>query len=142
MNAQLETAKATATTLGLPSRVMASARERHFFIDGTSKRDGLLPEAPTAGDTFLASLAGCAAIIVNSEARLRGLKPFKATFSAVAARDPAVPNHFVYIEMEAMVEGTSQEEAEELVRMYQDQCPIYGLAAAATKVTMNVKAVS
>lgn len=141
MENKVETASATAATIGLPRRIMASVRERPFFIDGTSKREGLLPEAPTAGEVFLASLAGCAAIIVNSEALKREMPGFRASFEATCGRDPAVPNRFTFINIDAVVEGASQEEAEELVRMYQDQCPIYAVAEAGTKVTMTVKVV-
>ncbi|MCC6303911.1 MAG: OsmC family protein [Rhodobacteraceae bacterium] len=140
MASQVETATATAATIDLPRRIMASVRERPFFIDGTAKREGLLPEAPTAGEMFLASLAGCAAIIVNSEARRRAIPGFRAHFEATCGREAAVPNLFTFVHIEARIEGTSQAEAEDLVRVFQDQCPIYALAVAGTKVTINVKA--
>ncbi|MBN9036490.1 MAG: OsmC family protein [Rhizobiales bacterium] len=141
MENQIETATASAETVNLPRRIMASVRGYPFFIDGSSKREGLSPEAPTAGEMLLASLAGCAAIIVNSEARKREIPNFKASFVATCGRETAVPNQFTFITIDAVVEGTSQQEAEELVRMYQDQCPIYALAVAGSKVTVNVKAV-
>lgn len=139
METNLETASASALTLNLARRVMASARDQHFFVDATSKREGLAPEAPTAGELLLASLAGCAAVIVNSEARQRQLPGFKASFVATAGRDPAVPDKFTFITIDAVIQGTSQKEAEELVKMYEDQCPIYSLAKAGTNVTVNVK---
>lgn len=134
----LQTATAIATIIGLPSRVMASASQRHFFIDGTSKRDGLLPEAPTAGEMFLASLAGCAAIIVNSEARNQGMTDLKAQFTATVGRDTAVPNQFTFIDIKAEFQGVSQQQAEALFQFYLDQCPIYGLAASACPTTTTV----
>lgn len=142
MSNELQMFTASAETIGLPTRVMASARQRHFLIDATAGRDGLEPECPHAGEVFLASLAGCAAVILNSVARKREINPFKASIIAHGGRDPDEPAKFVSIEMEAEISGVDQKGAEELIGVFQAQCPIYAIAVAGSEVSIKVKAVS
>jgi len=139
MAGELKQSRAVAETLGVPGRVMAGARGRLMLVDSSGGRSGVEPEAPTAGELFLAALIGCGAVIVESAARKSGVKIERAVFSATSSRYSDEPGKYTAIDIAVEIFGASQAEAESLVKVYQDECPIYGLAAAASKVSVTIK---
>lgn len=140
MAKEVKTSRATAETIGVPGRVMVTARERPILIDSSAGRSGKSPEAHTAGETFLASLIGCGAVIVAAAAQERRISYRKATFSAESGRFADNPSQYTYINIDVEIEGVTQPDAEALVAVYQDECPIYGLAKKATQVNVRITA--
>lgn len=139
MERELKQSRAIAETLGVPGRVMAGARGRLILVDSSGARSGVEPEALTAGEVFLSALIGCGAVVVESAARKNGVKIEKAVFSATSSRYSDEPAKYTAIDIDVEVIGATQAEAESLVKVYQDECPIYNLAAKATKVTVRIK---
>lgn len=139
MAGELKQSRAVAETLGVPGRIMAGARGRLMLVDSSGGRSGVEPEALTAGEVFLSSLIGCGAVIVESAARKNGVKIEKAVFAATSSRYSDNPAKYTAIDIDVEVIGATQAEAESLVKVYQDECPIYGLAATASKVSVKIK---
>lgn len=139
MAGELKQSRAVAETLGVPGRVTAGARGRLMLVDSSGGRSGVEPEALTAGELFLSALIGCGAVIVESAARKNGVKIEKAVFSATSSRYSDNLAKYTAIDIEVEVIGATQAEAESLVKVYQDECPIYGLAATASKVSVKIK---
>ncbi len=139
MAPELKQSRAVAETLGVPGRIVAGARGRMMLIDSTAGRSGVEPDALTAGETFLAALIGCGAVIVEATARKEGIDIEKAVFSATSSRYSDQLAKYTAIDIEVEVIGATQAEAEALVKVYQDECPIYGLAATASKVSLKIR---
>ena len=138
MTRELKQSRAMAETLGVPGRVAAGARGRLMLVDSSAGRSGVEPDALTAGELFLAALMGCGAVVVESAARKNGVQIEKAVFSATTSRYSDEPAKYTAIDIEVEVVGATQAEAEQLVKVYQDECPIYGLANTATKVSVKI----
>lgn len=138
MAGELKQSRAVAETLGVPGRVTAGARGRLMLVDSSGGRSGVEPEALTAGELFLSALIGCGAVVVESAARKNGVKIEKAVFAATSSRYSDNLAKYTAIDIEVEVIGATQAEAESLVKVYQDECPIYGLAATASKVSVKI----
>lgn len=140
MAKEVKISTAMAETIGMPGRIMATARDRPVLIDSSAGRSGVQPGALTAGETFLAALIGCGAVIVDATARERGVNLAKAVFKAESGRYPEDPSNYVYIKIDVETEGVTQEEAEALVGAYKAECPIFRLAERGSDVTVTVTA--
>ena len=132
--------KASAQTTGMFGRVMTSVRGQHFLLDASGGRDGVPSECPNAGEVFLQSLAGCGTVIVESAARKRDIRLDSLRLTVESAKQKEHPELYTWIRIGFRLAGPTQAEAEELVGVFQAECPIYRLAKLGSTVSVEVVA--
>jgi uncharacterized OsmC-like protein len=127
-------------------RVLCSARDQHFVIDGPPWND-CPAEAPTPGEAFLAAIAACGVELVQVLAARGGVEVGKVHVSIHGVVDPDNPLRedmtvFNRIGMTFTIEGVSQEQAAALVDGVARRCPLYGsVAASAGELAVDVQVV-
>lgn len=127
-------------------RVLCSAREQHFVIDGPPWND-CPAEALTPGEAFLAAIAACGVELVQVLAARDGLQVGKVHVSihgAVEPDDPVREDMTVFnrIGMTFTIGGVSQAQAAALVDGVARRCPLYGsVAASAGELHVAVRVV-
>jgi uncharacterized OsmC-like protein len=115
-------------------RVLCSAREQHFVIDGPVW-NGCPGEALTPGEAFLASVAACGVELVQVIAADDGLQvgSVEVGIDGLVDRERPVREDmtvFNRVLMRFAIEGVSGEEAASLVDRVGRRCPLYGSVAA------------
>jgi uncharacterized OsmC-like protein len=103
-------------------RVMCSARQNHFVVDGPVWNEAP-GEAVTPGELFLAGVACCAVELLHTIARERdaGLRKVTASIQGTIDRSrPVRPDVALFnsVRLDLELEGVSQREAEELVEAF------------------------
>ncbi|MEF9907151.1 OsmC family protein [Streptomyces sp. P9-A2] len=111
----------TGRTTDTPGRLLVTARTNHFVSDARTGPG----EAVQAGELLLSSLASCSLsnIQLHAEERGSGLTGGRAEVSY--QRDPQDPTRYTYLRIELLLEGVDQDEADVLVGLFTDSCPIY-----------------
>jgi uncharacterized OsmC-like protein len=103
-------------------RVLCSARDQHFVVDGPVQ-NGCPGEAVTPGELFLSSVASCGVELVQVFARGEEI-PLRSIAVDIAGEldleDPVRPDVTVFrrVELEFALEGPSQEQADLLVKRF------------------------
>jgi uncharacterized OsmC-like protein len=97
-------------------------------------------EQPSPSEYFLSGVTSCAVLMLEREARSRGIPLEKVDVSLDAVRDPSANSNgqhatFQRIAMMFELVGPSDEQAHNLVDFYQHNCPLYGSVAIATPDT-------
>lgn len=102
------------SSVGLPGRTLNTARTNHFVIDSPK-----LGEAVTSGEAFLSGISSCGVTLIEIHAREKGipLAGLDVTIEGVRAADR--PMDFQSVGMRFEMRGVSQEQAEQLVSVYQ-----------------------
>ena len=127
-------------------RVLCSAREQHFVIDGPPWTD-CPAEALTPGEAFLAAIAACGVELVQVLAARDGFEIGKVHVSihgVVAPDDPVREDVTVFnrVRMTFTIGGVSQQQAAALVDAVARRCPLYGsVAASAGELAVDVRVV-
>jgi uncharacterized OsmC-like protein len=103
-------------------RVLASARQHHFVIDGPAQ-NGCPGEALTPPEAFLAGVAACAVELLEVIARDQSMRldAVSARITGVIDRDNPVRSDltlFNSVRLGLTVHGPSQEQAEALVEAF------------------------
>jgi uncharacterized OsmC-like protein len=115
-------------------RVLCSAREHHFVIDGPIW-NGCPGEALTPGEAFLAGVAACGVELVEVIAADDGAEVDKVEVSihGVVDRERPVRDDltvFNRVRMRFEIAGVGDEQARSLVERVGRRCPLYGSVAA------------
>ncbi len=125
-------------------RVLCSARDHHFIVDGPVQ-NGCPGEEVTPAESFLSGVAACGVELMHVIARDQQVPLTRATVDihgVVDRGNPARPDltTFNAVRVDVTLWGTTQAQADAVVDGFKRRCPLYGTVAAATKdVTVNVK---
>jgi uncharacterized OsmC-like protein len=129
----------TVETTRTPGRFIAGARQRFLVTDSTAGRGGPA-EAWLAGELLLAALGTCAVSSVTHFAREEdaGLLDVSATTSYT--RHPDDPGRYEIVELTVTTQGVSQTVAERLVKLYTENCPVFGTVSRGAGISVIVRA--
>jgi uncharacterized OsmC-like protein len=124
---------AEARSTDIFGRVLCSAREQHFVIDGPVW-NGCPGEALTPGEAFLAAVAACGVELAQVLAAGDGIEvgPIHVGIEGVVDRDDPVRADvtvFNWVKLRFTVAGVTQEQAESLAERVGQRCPLYGSVA-------------
>lgn len=136
---------AAARSTDVFGRVLCSAREQHFVIDGPAW-NGCPAEALTPGEAFLAAVAACGVELVQVLAAADGLEIGAVEVSVHGAVEPDDPVRddmtvFNRVRMTFAIAGVTEAQAQGLVDGAARRCPLYGsVAASAGELEVEVRA--
>ena len=145
MNDELREYSAGARSTEAFGRVLCSAREHHFVIDGPIW-NGCPGEALTPGEAFLASVAACGVELTQVIGREDGsdVGPVAVRIHGVVDREHPVREDltvFNRVEMRFEISGVDEKQARSLVERMGRRCPLYGsVAASAAELEVKVEA--
>jgi uncharacterized OsmC-like protein len=117
-------------------RVMCSARNHHFIVDGPVG-NGCPGEAPTPAEIFLSAVAACGTEVIQVIARDDGipLESVAVTVRGTVDRE-AQPRTdvtvFTEVHLSIHLAGPTEPQAAALVAGFQRRCPLYGSVAVAS----------
>ena len=146
MAGEVRNYNAEARSTDVFGRVLCSAREQHFVIDGPPWND-CPAEALTPGEAFLAALAACGVELVQVLAARDGVEVGKVHVSIAGVVEPDDPVRedmtvFNRIRMTFTIGGVSVAQAAALVDGVARRCPLYGsVAASAGELDVDVQVV-
>lgn len=103
-----------------------SKARHHHLVSGSAPDRGGTGEAWSAGELLLAALTSCANSIVADEARKATIPLRELVVSARSEKNPDAPTHYAFVELDFVLTGADQAQAERLVARFQESCPIYG----------------
>lgn len=120
----------------VPGRTLNGAANHHYVVDsahGPGEEIGPI-------DIFLSAVSTCCVQHVERFAPEVGttVRRAQATIDGFRLEDDTTRFHHVEIHVE--IDGPTQEEAEQLVGLFQQRCPLYRTVAAATQVEIDVVA--
>jgi uncharacterized OsmC-like protein len=130
----------TSPTFG---RVLCSARNHHFVVDGPVQ-NGCPGEATTPAELFLSGVAACGAEVMQVIARDEGIPlehvhlplPVSVARGAPPRTDVTV---FTTVHLAVTLRGPDDAQAAALVAGFQRRCPLYGsLAVASVRIDMEI----
>lgn len=105
------------TIPGVPGRSVNSARTHHFVIDEPVSAGGPGEEL-TPAEVFLAGVAGCGVLLVESFARKDG-EPIKSAHARIeGVRKKENPSDFVQINLRFEIRGVDLKQAQGLVEKF------------------------
>jgi uncharacterized OsmC-like protein len=115
-------------------RVMCSARNHHFVVDGPVQND-CPGEALTPAEVFLSGVSACGVELMHVIARDEGLPldRVEVTIHGVVDRGQQPTDArtvFSEVHVTAVLFGTTPQAAEALVGGFQRRCPLFGTVAA------------
>jgi uncharacterized OsmC-like protein len=121
-----------------PGRVLCSARNHHFIVDGPVQ-NGFPGEEITPPEAFLCGVAACGVELVQMFAAQQELplESVKITLNATLDRgNPARTDYTVFnkVHLDVRVKGVTQEQGAQLVDAFTHRCPLFGSVAVATPV--------
>jgi uncharacterized OsmC-like protein len=117
-------------------RVLCSARNHHFVVDGPVQ-NGCPGEAPGPAELFLSAVAACGAEIMQVIARDEGI-PLVEVHVAVHgtidrdAQPRADVTLFTDVGVRVRLRGPDEAQAAALVAGFRQRCPLYGSLAVAS----------
>ena len=134
MGSDVREYRAQARSTDTFGRVLCSAREQHFVIDGPVW-NGCPGEALTPGEAFLAAVAACGVELLQAIARDDGVEVGRVHVRIEGVVDRERPLRedltvFNRVRMRFEVAGVSQQQAASLVDRVGRRCPLYGSVAA------------
>ena len=124
-------------TSGVIGRSRSRAHDATLTLDSSSRPK---PDGFTNSEAFLGGVSSCGVTMIEMYAEENGI-PLKGTTVTIKGSRHADVTHYESVHMHFELSGVSQEQAEELVRMYQGRCPLYGTLVMATKIAVDVTAV-
>jgi uncharacterized OsmC-like protein len=118
----VRTYEARARSTDTFGRVLCSARDQHFVVDGPPW-NGCPGEAVTPGELFLAAVASCGVELVQVIARDEGVELDSVAVAISGELDPANPVRsdvtvFRTVRIDFDMTGPSEQEAETLVKRF------------------------
>lgn len=144
--AELREYTAEAGSTDVFGRVLCSARDHHFVIDGPVW-NGCPGEALTPGEAFLAAVAACGVELVQAIAAgdERAIGKVGVEIHGVVDRDHPVRDEltvFNRVWLRFTIEGVGEEVAASLVERFGRRCPLFGsVAASAGEIDVEVRTV-
>lgn len=131
---EYEVHAATAPVFG---RVLSSARQHHFVVDGPVQ-NGCPGEAVTPAELFLSGVACCGAELMQVIARDEGIPFLHVSISVQGTVDrESQPRSdvtvFNRVHLRIRLRGPSEAQAALLVAGFQRRCPLYGSVAVASQ---------
>ena len=128
--------RAAARSTDVFGRVVCSAREHHFVIDGPWW-NGCPGEALTPGEAFVSAVAACGVELVEVIAADEGLEAgtVHVSIEGVVDRERPVREDvtvFNRVRIDYEISGVSREDAAGLVEGVKARCPLYGALAVST----------
>lgn len=120
--ADIRTYAASARSTDVLGRVLCSARNQHFVIDGPVQA-GFPGEAVTPGEMFLAAISACGVELVQALARDQGLglKSVACEISGAIDRSQPVRSDVSVLNaarLEFTLAGVTPEQGEDLIRRF------------------------
>jgi uncharacterized OsmC-like protein len=127
-------------------RVMCSARDHHFIVDGPVQ-NGCPGEEVTPAEVFLSGVAACGVELVEVIARDEGVAVtrIRLTITGVVDRSNQARTDlttFNTVRLRFTIGGTDAASAAALVEGFKRRCPLYGTVATAiadVKVEVSVE---
>jgi len=95
------------------------------------------PDGLTNSEAFLGGISSCGVTMIELHAQETGVPLERLAVTIEGSRDPEVA-HYHAIHMRFEMAGVEQTQAEDLVKMYQGRCPLYGTVALGVKMTETV----
>jgi len=141
---QVRTYDISARSTDVFGRVMLSARNNHFIVDGPAQ-NGCPGEALTPAELLLSAVAGCGVELLHVIARDEGKKVGAVSIAAHGVVDRGNQARidrtvFNSVRLDITMADTDKTTAAELVEGFKRRCPIYGtIATAVADVTVNVR---
>ena len=116
-------------------RVLCSARDHHFIVDGPIQND-CPGEAVTPAEVFLSAVAACGVELMHVIARDQGAPLQRVTVAIHGAVDRANQARadlttFNSVRINFTLWGVSEAQAASVVNGFKGRCPLYGTVAAA-----------
>lgn len=127
----------TSRLSGQPGRYLLQAREQHLVVDASTGRGGP-GQAWQAAELLLGALITCSNAVIEDEARKASLPLAQLEIKASCEPDEQNPGHYLYIRLEYVFTGLSQEKANHLVEAFKQVCPIYGSLSRGAPVNISV----
>ncbi len=133
---ELREYSATARSTDAFGRVLCSARDHHFVIDGPVW-NGCPGEALTPGEAFMAAIAACGVELVQVIAADDGLEVARVEVALQGVVDREHPVRedvtvFNRARIDYQIEGVGEKQAADLVEGVKRRCPLYGSLAVST----------
>jgi uncharacterized OsmC-like protein len=121
-----------------PGRILCSARNHHFIIDGPTQ-NGFPGEEVTPPEAFLCGVAACGVELMQMFAAQQDLplRSVSITLHAVLDRgNPVRTDYTVFnsVHLDVRVQGVTKEQGTQLVEAFSHRCPLFGSVAVATPV--------
>jgi uncharacterized OsmC-like protein len=144
LNDEIREYRAGARSTDAFGRVLCSAREHHFVIDGPIW-NGCPGEALTPGEAFLAAVAACGVELVQVIGRDDGIDigPVAVRMHGSVDREHPVRADLTVFNRVAMrfeISGVDEYQARSLVERMGRRCPLYGsVAASAAELEVEVE---
>ena len=107
-------------TTDVVGRSLNSVRTHHFVIDEPTYGGGPGEEL-TPGESFLAGISACGVLLVEGLARRSGIPLSRAEAEIEGQRLRSDPSRYLSVELRFRLEGPDPEQAEQLVRGYQER---------------------
>jgi uncharacterized OsmC-like protein len=136
MSAQLLTTTVQSKSTDVPGRTLNQAGVHHYVVDsahGPGEEVGPI-------DVFLSAVSTCAVQHVERFAPEVGTTVHGARATIEGFRLEEDPTRFHHANLHVEIFGPSQEEAEKLVGLFKQRCPLYRTLSTATDVTVDVVA--
>jgi len=135
-----------ARTTDVFGRVLCSARDHHYIIDGPVQ-NGCPGEEVTPAEAFLSGVAACGVELVEVIARDEGVKltRVRLTINGTVDRSNQARSDvtvFNSVRLRFTISGTDAARAQALVDGFRRRCPLYGTVSVAvpdTKVEVSVE---
>jgi uncharacterized OsmC-like protein len=105
---------------GTPGRCINQARDHHFVIDEPVHAGGPGEEV-TPAEAFLAGVAACGVLLVESQAHRTNVPLERAEATIEGVRKHADPSSFERIDIRFMLAGPNRAQAEKLVEHYKSR---------------------
>lgn len=123
-----------ARTTDVFGRVLCSARDHHFIVDGPLYNN-CPGEELTPPEVFLTAVASCGVELIQVIAKEQGIAVGAVEIGVYGQVDRAKQPRtditlFNKVHLTITVHGTDRNTASQLVQAFQRRCPIYGTMAA------------
>lgn len=143
MSTSLATANVQSQLSGVPGRAIASARGHHVIVDSPLPLGGPNEELNPV-DLLLGALATCATFVCETIAGEQEI-PLTTITAAVegdfnprgVCGDPVDP-HIQTFRVKLTMSGPTDEQAQILVRAFQQRCPIYTTLSRSAPIEIDI----
>lgn len=124
---------------GQAGRYLLQTRDQHLVADASASRGGE-GQAWQAAELLLGALITCSNAVIDDEARKAGVALPALEINASCEPDEQNPGHYLYIRLDYLFTGVSQQQADALVEAFRQVCPIYGSLSRGAPVSITVRA--
>jgi uncharacterized OsmC-like protein len=134
MSEQFLTTSVQSKSTDVPGRTLNNSGVHHFIVDsahGPGEEIGPI-------DVFLSAVSTCAVQHVERFAQEVGTTVRRAQATIEGFRLPEDTTRFHHAALHVEIDGPTQEEAEKLVGLFQQRCPLYRTLSTATEVSVDV----